>query len=1084
MKGDFSRTTFEPERHFKSVRMQQGRVQLDADWNEQADIGTYRVETGTADLVGACGGPLHDAAFALVLDPNELDAEEKALFPKGLGPGDFLLGRGRYYVDGILCENEHAVLYTAQPDLPDVSALDVSKAGSTIVYLDVWERNVTALDVPRLRETALTGPDTATRSRTVWQVRAVFAGDTPTNCLSTPAAFTDATAGSTGLLRARAQKEDVSPDPCIVPPSAGFRGLENQLYRVEIHDPGAPADLGAGGDVEITAFPSPNQVTYASGAWTVGQAVEIFPAKAGSDPMEGHLAFVAANDAGTSTLTLDADLPGVAPGDPYRLRPARATYTWSRDNGSVVTLVKTISGRDVVVHSLGAGNVPDFEVGQWVELSDDARELNGLPGHLAQIEAVDEGTSTITLRAAPAPFPGDVAPEDPARHLKLRRWDGAGAVKTNAPAPSEGYADLEDGVQVRFEAGTYHTGDYWSIPARTATADAQSGTIEWPQEGSEPAARPPLGIEHHYCRLGILTSDGAKLTLQEDCRGLFPPATELATLVYVGGDGQEAMPGDPLPKPLEVGVFRGRWPVANAHVRFTPEANGQVGAAANALEAAGAAFSVTTGADGVARCFWQLDADPAKPSQTVKAELLDSAGQPLPPFVDFDGNLSVAAEVSYTPDPTCVDLKDAHTVQQALDLLCKRPTGQGCAITVRPDQRLDEVIKELVGNGQTDLCICLAAGDYDLPEGLVLENRDVSLELTGCGAGTRIKMGAKLVLFGLRAVVFRDLQIDFTGEDPDALAFDGCVELTIESCRISKLTPGEAMCRVGGEGARRIRVAHNVLETRRSIAVHPPLILNLVNAADAEARALAARDAKALTSASASQRLLEMLTALDLRSLSTEEQEAYQALAAMLGPDALRGVPAIAAALLRVRDAILNAPLGNALVVLDGGAATEIVDNEILGVLGLYGIPTRGFPNQDQLKLLTTVLGPDVRRLTLTTAEGNLWLRGNRLARVTIPDSMLSTLTTPPFPDTLEVTGLFRSIFAGENVFIATQSILVGSHLAFTANRFEATQGQAGATVADVSAYTGNTGSLPGPVVLTNISQQTAAAANVLVAIQ
>ena len=38
MKGDFSRITFDPKKHYSRVLMQQGRVQLDADWNEQAAI--------------------------------------------------------------------------------------------------------------------------------------------------------------------------------------------------------------------------------------------------------------------------------------------------------------------------------------------------------------------------------------------------------------------------------------------------------------------------------------------------------------------------------------------------------------------------------------------------------------------------------------------------------------------------------------------------------------------------------------------------------------------------------------------------------------------------------------------------------------------------------------------------------------------------------------------------------------------------------------------------------------------------------------------------------------------------------------
>ena len=53
MKGDFSRSTFDPHTHYISVRMQQGRVQLDADWNEQADILLYLIATQLKDLLGS-----------------------------------------------------------------------------------------------------------------------------------------------------------------------------------------------------------------------------------------------------------------------------------------------------------------------------------------------------------------------------------------------------------------------------------------------------------------------------------------------------------------------------------------------------------------------------------------------------------------------------------------------------------------------------------------------------------------------------------------------------------------------------------------------------------------------------------------------------------------------------------------------------------------------------------------------------------------------------------------------------------------------------------------------------------------------
>ena len=37
MKGDFSRFTFRPQNRYTSVRLQQGRVHLDADWNYDPD---------------------------------------------------------------------------------------------------------------------------------------------------------------------------------------------------------------------------------------------------------------------------------------------------------------------------------------------------------------------------------------------------------------------------------------------------------------------------------------------------------------------------------------------------------------------------------------------------------------------------------------------------------------------------------------------------------------------------------------------------------------------------------------------------------------------------------------------------------------------------------------------------------------------------------------------------------------------------------------------------------------------------------------------------------------------------------------
>jgi len=45
MSGDYSRKTFDPLRDFSGVLMQQGRVQLDADWNELVGIISRRMDS-------------------------------------------------------------------------------------------------------------------------------------------------------------------------------------------------------------------------------------------------------------------------------------------------------------------------------------------------------------------------------------------------------------------------------------------------------------------------------------------------------------------------------------------------------------------------------------------------------------------------------------------------------------------------------------------------------------------------------------------------------------------------------------------------------------------------------------------------------------------------------------------------------------------------------------------------------------------------------------------------------------------------------------------------------------------------------
>ena len=564
MKGDFTRSTFDHTKHYSGVRMQQGRVQLDSDWNEQVDIQMYLRKQKTEDVVGLCGAPINNAGFGL--SDN----------------GKLMIGAGHYYVHGILCENETERSVENQVDYP---GMELPDEGNYLFYLDVWQRHITAVEDNSIREVALGGPDTATRMKTIWQVRYLtlkqntISANTP--CINYRE-WNDLIKERNARLAARTQ-EELFENPCIVPPGAGYRGLENHLYRVEIHKEG------------ITG---------------------------------------------------------------------KATFKWSRDNGSIVRAVEKIKDDTITIINSGQDSLHAFKPEQWIEITDDKRELNEQPGTLVRLTQVIDGLKLIFDSATRIGDPINDIYYPNTYNPKVRRWDqtGSGEIETGTK-----WIALEHGIEVCFkEKDEYHYGDYWLIPARVAAGD-----IEWPM-------RERFGIMHHYCPLATMQKDPDGWKLIKDCRRIFPPITEIVTLTYAGGDGQEAMPGEKLPAPLEVRVTIGEHPIKDARVRFSiiKGENGSLSFNNNKD-----VIYKRTGSDGLASCDWKLDN--GKQSQQVEATLLDVVlldkdgnpvvdidGNDVHPSIRFNANLSVAGQVAYNPDCEYLRAKEVTTVQAAIDALC------------------------------------------------------------------------------------------------------------------------------------------------------------------------------------------------------------------------------------------------------------------------------------------------------------------------------------------------------------------------------------------------------------------------------
>ncbi|MGA7339521.1 MAG: DUF6519 domain-containing protein [Terracidiphilus sp.] len=492
MSFDTSRFTFNPWKNYSGVVMEQGRVQLDSDWNEWLAELRRHIQAQTLDVFGF-GNPLHNAVYPATTP----FAFQITVTSVGDGP-QVNIGPGRMYVDGLLVENHgqkgyaqwdpalaelsgspqppattptETVNYLEQPYYPQ-SALP-SGNGPFLAYLDVWERAVTYLEDPHLVDPAV-NVDTTGRIQTVWQVK-LWTPPTGSSvtCASTPWSTAEPGQLTNGYF------DTGTSGPCCLTSGSGYTGMENQFYRVEIHQPGVAATGNA------------------------------YPAATGT-----------------------------------------ATFKWSRDNASVetgVTAIQTVnSAAQLTVLSLGRDQVLGFAPGNWIELIDDNLELLGQFGELHLIASVDPSGKTIQLvdkLQTAANFPVGVSDPSkpygttPSRHTRIRRWDqsgqiyqadsttgattlwvdlGANTATGDIPVPPAGTTlIMESGITITFgpNASTqFNSGDFWNFAARAST-----GKIDRLDKA------PTRGIHHHYAPLSVVTFAPARYP---DCRTEWPPSSE------------------------------------------------------------------------------------------------------------------------------------------------------------------------------------------------------------------------------------------------------------------------------------------------------------------------------------------------------------------------------------------------------------------------------------------------------------------------------------------------------------------------------------------------------------------------------
>lgn len=450
MGADLTRDTFNPVNHFLRVLSQQGRVTVDADPNEQTSILLHFLQALAQDVIGS-GGPDSHAGFAVTVDS---------------GTGDVKIANGSYYVNGILCENEQDLSYNAQDGFANVAPPNLT--ANDYFYLDVWERMITAVQDDDIRESALGGPDTCARTKIIWQVWLGKDKDTVNpDCPSLGKWLNKLPTLSDAELKVQlASQDDGDVDPCSIAPSSRYRGLENQLYRIEIHRSG--------------------------NAWD------------GTDGVANAATFKWSRDNGSVVFSIVSE------------------------NGSVVTVESL--GRDVTMSLEVddwveivdddvelVGRQPGVLSGILAQV--DSVDPVGLTVTLrAPADVTTVSWPTYDSASTNHPF---------LRRWDQKEMDGLtfseGAIVITESSDSSRWIPIEDGIEVQFQppgasppSPRYRAGDYWLVPARVATGD-----IEWPQDSpGQPAAQPPAGIVHSYAPLAVITHSDPPLT---DCRCTFKP---------------------------------------------------------------------------------------------------------------------------------------------------------------------------------------------------------------------------------------------------------------------------------------------------------------------------------------------------------------------------------------------------------------------------------------------------------------------------------------------------------------------------------------------------------------------------------
>ncbi|NJR48772.1 MAG: hypothetical protein HC780_03625 [Leptolyngbyaceae cyanobacterium CSU_1_3] len=511
MKGDFTRSTFRPQNHYSSVRMQQGRLQLDADWNEQIDIQRHLLQMQARDMLGTSGVPMADLSTERSF---QIDVIENGK--------DLAIAPGRMYIDGILCELEPGSFLsfdrkaTSEPDRTEIEVSTLLVDGQNLApqqWIEIFSADQTEVE-PRYR------------------VR--IAGVDPTPRLSGFTITLDRSSIElkSGKLRRiltlNTQPDYPQPDAAIDAQKSWVALTQGKSYLVYMDVWQRHLTAIEAPNIRESALNLPDTTTRNKTVWQV-KLLELEPDKDIKEQWNASLKVRNATlkaranptfsngGANSSLRRLENQLYRIEIHTPGKA--GQATFKWSRDNGTIVSAIENLDDTtNIITIAQPSRDVSQlFAPNQWVEISDNVRDLNGLPGTLVRLTADTSGTKLVFQKAKDRDIV-NLSQFPKAQKPKVRRWDHTTST-AEIPTVVHKWLPLDnEGIEVWFDDNSdYQTGDYWFIPARTVTND-----IEWLQDDfRNPLPQAIAGTYHAYGCLAVLKYEQDQLTVVDD-RNPFP----------------------------------------------------------------------------------------------------------------------------------------------------------------------------------------------------------------------------------------------------------------------------------------------------------------------------------------------------------------------------------------------------------------------------------------------------------------------------------------------------------------------------------------------------------------------------------